>query len=346
MVVCYDDLSEVATAGPFDFWGSSARDIATLLCEPDILELAIKGGHVVFSYHGRDVVTGRKVDHGSEDDPGTWHRVEAVRSCLRTSPRWQPTKFHCPRPDDVLLGAEALALKPDRFAAWEVGDVSTPWEWRLFVNGFWRRLPTYVAGVFEGALQNGERSAMVQSVFDYDGVYIVADLEGFCVNIGEPVVRRPGRGQAFNKGDFIFGREWVAMTRFLRGRPSTEPDRRKSAHTEDGFDVVEEVLDRDAINVRSLSGDLVFSMACAEARSLMVADVLQSVSTTLGKPSKQLCLMLDERMLEPSETLGSLLLHGGGVEVLALVNETKVLDTPFAEWIPECLPGDLSFFAA
>jgi len=325
-VICYEDYQEVASAGRFDFQTASAHDIATLLSDAEIVSQATKCGHVIF------------VCHGSDDAPvtGDWLEVDAVRSCLQDTV-WGQTKFHRSHPDDVLLGAEALVLAPDRLASFEVGEIVKNWEWRQFVDDEWVPLPPYVAGVFEGALQDCEPYAFVQNC--HERKYVVADLENFRMTIGVPNRRSPR-----TKDHFTFIYPWRSLTRFVRGRPSPNPDRR-TADMDVNVAGVEEVVDVDAITVRSLAGDLVFAMSCTEARSLVVADVLEAVSATMCTPSQKLCLLLDERTLEPSEALRPLFHGGVDVEMLVFIDETRdVAETPFREQIPEDLPGRLLDF--
>merc|ERR1712136_711327 len=62
-------------------------------------------------------------------------------------------------------------------------------------------------------------------------------------------------------------------------------------------------------------------------------------------PSQKLCLLLDERTLEPSEALRPLFHGGVDVEMLVFIDETRdVAETPFREQIPEDLPGRLLDF--
>merc|ERR1712107_375860 len=111
-----------------------------------------------------------------------------------------------------------------------------------------------------GALQNNATYAAVLDEGTYK--YIIADLETFRINFGR---KRMGTLCASLR-DFVTRGEWRPLTRFRRGHPTPAPDRRRTNDMElVQTREVEEVVDRDAINVRSLAGDLVFSMARAHA---------------------------------------------------------------------------------
>eukprot|EP00811_Abedinium_folium_P016401 NODE_2533_length_2194_cov_13.721335.p1 GENE.NODE_2533_length_2194_cov_13.721335~~NODE_2533_length_2194_cov_13.721335.p1 ORF type:complete len:670 (+),score=174.81 NODE_2533_length_2194_cov_13.721335:3-2012(+) len=252
VVRCYRGAQEVAAAGPFDFHGACASDIVQLLSElsatapPEALQ------QIVFSVHGvvaRDPGTRQpprglaRLNVTEEEEARIRERIAApqglgwldaarIHTLLREGRGEVPAcllhaALRVPIADDVMLGAEALAVAPgrlDEFSA--TPDEVRRWEWRQFIDGAWRRLPAYVVGVFESALRSGARYAGVQVGYaqadDHEADYLVADLKLFVVGVGS-------RTSDFGSGEasrYKLSKDRRKLTRFPRGSWSPVPDRR------------------------------------------------------------------------------------------------------------------------
>lgn len=200
------------------------------------------------------------------------------------------------------------------------------WEWRWLLDEVWQKLPDYAAGVFEGALRQDCAYAVAE-----EGHHLLhADLEDFTVRCN---------GQVYQ------------LTRFLRGRPSRKPDRRKpedldlqlrQSHADDMQEV--EAVEGDAVNVRTLAGRLVFSASKNDVETLLVSDVLDEVSEIMDTPPDLLQLTCDGVALPVEQYIQELLDDPGSVEALVILRTKKKEEDKYGhqirEHIPEDLPGE------
>lgn len=380
-VFCYRDAKEVARLGPFDFKFGSPDAVAALLQRAaNIFGGDLASGvlqHVVLSYHKaleasgdtdvRLTGGGRSVAGATDSDgkqPKAWFTIDAIKKSLSAAAAerkggsdcvcsFRSSKFYGPLEDDVLVGADALANSPGLLGAHEVTPEETgTWEWRLLANGKCLRLPEYVCGVLEGALRCGERyaavmfgaSKMIGAVREI--VYLFADLEEFTLAAAQ--ADRPNflrRRQYIDPEEYDLLGPRCCLTRFLRGRPSSVPDRRKPEELDlfvESIAQIEAVADPEALHVLTAVGQVVFSASKAEAINFTVREVLEDVGISMGKPQEQLTLISGGCVLDRADSLRPLLETEGPVELLVVVGEKR--DEPnnperLMEWIPEDCPG-------
>mmetsp|Transcript_88650 Transcript_88650/g.138736 ORF Transcript_88650/g.138736 Transcript_88650/m.138736 type:complete len:247 (-) Transcript_88650:98-838(-) len=218
-----------------------------------------------------------------------------------------------------------------------VPDEVEHWEWRVLVSGKWSRLPAYVVGVLEGAIQSGTRYARVQ----LGEAFIFADLEEFKVALA--VLQ--GRKQTESPHGYRIPGPWLKLTRYLRGHPSSKPDQRKKRQvSQQHVSEVQKVVQADSIHVSTLAGKVVVSMTKSEASSLHAKDLLQEASLNVGYPSHRLSLVHGDRVLETSDRLLDCWPVDGTFDLVLLVGEDRSEhpSTRFHEWIPEDAPGESS----
>eukprot|EP00931_Biecheleriopsis_adriatica_P006355 TRINITY_DN10776_c0_g2_i1.p1 TRINITY_DN10776_c0_g2~~TRINITY_DN10776_c0_g2_i1.p1 ORF type:complete len:749 (+),score=135.80 TRINITY_DN10776_c0_g2_i1:41-2248(+) len=341
IVVSYVNGEEVAAAGPFDFEASRPEDVVQLVrtvaskVPMSVLE------NVVVSVHGdpakrpkRHRLRGGEEEATVEKAPPSWSSVTALQELLPTA------ELHAAEEGDVLRGAAALAAMPERLAVFQVKPDETPadanrWEWRMLADSKWHKLPPYIAGVLESALRRGEESARL-GVFYHE---IVADLNCFKIAFGECDIYSGGIGRLEGA---------CKLTRFLRGCPSSTPDRRmpeelrsESLHIEAE---VEEVCVTEALHVRTLAGRLVLSVAKGEVHRIgaFVRELLLELSSRCCVTPKQVTLLLGAETLEPTQALQPILDQTGAVELMLLVREEEK-EVPMEvddELIPEDWPAE------
>lgn len=221
VICCYKDGKELATSRPFKFQHVFASQIAGLL--RNVAKKSLRKGnadalqHVVFSCHeahdeakqqdwGRGGYRGQK-DRARQGLPAVlahkrWTAiVEQVARELNGRLEDIKVELHRPIPEDVMIGAYKLTTSDLQLFESEP-EFAARWEWRWLVDDCWQKLPDYAAGVFEGAL----RQDVTHATAEVQSSFLQANLVDFTVTSG---------------------RESFKLTRFLRGRPSTEPDRRK-----------------------------------------------------------------------------------------------------------------------
>lgn len=369
-VCSYIDAREVAVVGPFDFHTGTPADVAALLQRtaeclgPEAAALAL--ARVVFSSHGpitrvmdplfsvirgHDAKTQAKNADCPEDEKPSppWTQVDIVKALVAAddAPRvLKDIEFHAPLDGDVLLGADALASMPDRLASFRVKPEIKPtetnsWEWRLFADGKWQRLPIYCASVIEAAFRQGAPQASVNIGFHE---YLVADLQNFMIGIS--TARRPFRYQGADDS-FPLKCPKFQLTRFLQGRPSVVPDCRLPADLEPECrftdEVIEEVDCDEAFHVRTIAGRIVYSKSKSSLLKVgdFVQDVLEDISAKCAKPADLLQLLFDDRMLESTQTLHSLMAGVGSLELVLMIKEKEAESKrEIEEFIPEDWPGD------
>eukprot|EP00930_Biecheleria_cincta_P028393 TRINITY_DN19818_c0_g1_i1.p1 TRINITY_DN19818_c0_g1~~TRINITY_DN19818_c0_g1_i1.p1 ORF type:complete len:1000 (+),score=145.41 TRINITY_DN19818_c0_g1_i1:90-3089(+) len=340
VICCYKDGTEIAKSRPFKFEHVSASQISGLLRklaknalrsdDADVLQ------HVVFSCHEASAAHGDASSRGqkgrdSDRPPAVsahqrWRAiVDQVAQELNGKIGDTKVELHAPIPGDVMLGAKTLTLSELQLFESEP-EFAARWEWRWLVDGLWRKLPDYAAGVFEGALRQGVTIARVEEL----QTFWAANLADFKVTY---------EGQSFK------------LTRFLRGRPAIEPDRRKpedldqqlqQSHADDMLEV-EEFVEGDAMNVRTLAGRVVFSASKQDVESLLVSDVLDEVSEIMDAAPSLLQLTCDGATLAVEQQVQDLLGNPGSVEVLVLQRKKgpeREFEYLVQEIIPEDLPGE------
>jgi len=229
-----------------------------------------------------------------------------------------------------LLGAESLAAS-EEVKLFEVCPHETAqWEWRWLDDQSWQKVPSYVAGVFEGAFRADAETASVECGFYHP---IEADFKNWTVSLNHRHETR------------------FKLTRFLHGRPSGIPDLRKPEDVDQvmASEVIEvEEVQGSALHVRTLSGKVVFSTAWASLQFLEMPDLLQEVGDNLGVSSQRLRLLCggaELTSLKGLEDLGSEDRGDKPIDLLALVDpeEEEEHESGF-DMIPENLPGEVGFF--
>ncbi|CAE8639121.1 unnamed protein product, partial [Polarella glacialis] len=97
--------------------------------------------------------------------------------------------------------------------------------------------------------------------------YLVADLDTFCVALGQSRFRRtPNEG--LTPADLKIQGSWCKLTRFLRGQPSPTPDLRTPKDLEEllsrGPIEIEPIPGAGALHVHTMTGKVVLSMQKSE----------------------------------------------------------------------------------
>lgn len=343
-VYCYKEGKEVAKSMPFNFEHASAHLFARLL--RNVAKTLLGNGdndvlnNVVFSCQ-EPCKEAQKHDKNGGGYGGEKGRASGEPP-ISVQQRWtaivgQITQritrdlhgvevvLHSPIADDVMIGAERLDLSELHLFGSEP-ELIARWEWRWLLDEVWQKLPDYAAGVFEGALRQDCAYAVAE-----EGHHLLhADLEDFTVRCN---------GQVYQ------------LTRFLRGRPSRKPDRRKpedldlqlrQSHADDMQEV--EAVEGDAVNVRTLAGRLVFSASKNDVETLLVSDVLDEVSEIMDTPPDLLQLTCDGVALPVEQYIQELLDDPGSVEALVILRTKKKEEDKYGhqirEHIPEDLPGE------
>lgn len=272
-----------------------------------------------------------KVNH----DLRVWACPEEVEKVLKKLGEMGDVQIHPMLPGDVILGAKNLA---NHLPLAMPASSPASWEWRAFAEGQWYRLPAYISAVFEGALRNGKPLASVQLTGRL-GMYLVANLEDFTVAVGEPCFFRGRSHMDMDLEHLDIAGSWCPLTRFLRGHPSTEPDRRKPDELEKQLDEVEVVeVQGDAVHVRTLAGKLVFSQKKCQ---LHIMDLLAECARQMRTSQQRL------QLLHGTSTIGNdelqKILEEPVVHLLILVGPEPVVKCFNRESIPEDVPGESSF---
>eukprot|EP00443_Scrippsiella_acuminata_P049613 CAMPEP_0115395148 /NCGR_PEP_ID=MMETSP0271-20121206/12635_1 /TAXON_ID=71861 /ORGANISM="Scrippsiella trochoidea, Strain CCMP3099" /LENGTH=1028 /DNA_ID=CAMNT_0002818847 /DNA_START=9 /DNA_END=3092 /DNA_ORIENTATION=- len=357
-IFCYRDGMEVVASEPFGFENGSSQEIVDLLHQvANKFDPAKDCGvlrQIVFSVH----LAAREPQRRCADPPAArpWAAAaDAVEKKLQSSEGAlrESVILRSPAPEedtvvDVLKGADLLAASPQLLSAYEVvpADVDC-WEWRHQLDdGKWHRLPDYVAGVLEGSFRSGESFAHVRVC---ELFYLVADFDNFTATVATHEMYR-GLHSRLPLDEFdTRGPSW-RLTRFLRGQPSVEPDRRTPKVMEQGrrkdAEEVRRLEGADKLHVHTLAGKLVLSMAKSDAAEMYVRDLIEDLSAKLGVPSQQIRLLNGVQPLEIREPLQPLLASQvAPLELSAVVDtsralSTKEAETEFDEPIPEDVPGD------
>jgi len=238
---------------------------------------------------------------------------------------------------DVLRGAQALMASPAKLVEFEaLPEERAQFEWRRFVDGKWRRLPVYAESVLEHAFLCGAEKADV----DVEGCRLAADIKNFKACESTSI---SGRSSHAN------GMTSYRLTRFLRGQPSSTPDTRTPENLVKQLELpdIEEVVDCEAVTVRTMIGKVVFSARKDTVNFGIVRDLLEVISVNVGKPVEQLTLIGQER-LEPQVELRTMLQVEGNAEFTLIICEKKKIPTQrrdmedMEEMIPEDMPGEIS----
>eukprot|EP00931_Biecheleriopsis_adriatica_P006356 TRINITY_DN10776_c1_g1_i1.p1 TRINITY_DN10776_c1_g1~~TRINITY_DN10776_c1_g1_i1.p1 ORF type:complete len:1010 (-),score=192.13 TRINITY_DN10776_c1_g1_i1:50-3079(-) len=350
VVISYVDAEEVAAAGPFDFESSKPEDVAQLVRTVASKIPGLVLGHVVVSVH-RDLPQPpnpylRRKEAAVEEKapaPPSWSFVAALQELLPSA------ELHGAQEGDVLEGAAALANKPEHLAAFHVKPEETPgdadcWEWRVLADRKWHKLPPYVAGVLESALRRGQENVSLSVGYFED---LKADLKDFTIFHTETHGRRMFR--AMDGNEKVSANEGACkLTRFLRGCPSSTPDRRMPEELQSEVlkfeDEVEEVSVTEALHVRTLAGRLVLSTAKDEVNRIgaFVQELLQELSVRCCVTPKQLTLLHGAETLEPTDALHPILDQTGAVELMLVVRKEEpeeTMDLP-EEFFPEDWPAE------
>jgi len=266
-----------------------------------------------------------------------WADAEELKDQL-TSALGHDLTVHGTQGGAVCLGARTLA---PRLPVERPLSLPESWEWRAFAQGQWRRLPAYMSAVFEGALRNDHPSACVQMTGRL-GFYLAANLEDFKVAVMEPL---NWRGMTDAEGhkldDMQLLGSWCPLTRFLRGRPSSEPDRRKPEEVETkDLEEVQEVEDSDALHVRTLAGKLVFSQK--RSPHLHYLDLLTECAKQMQTSYRRLQLLNGTTRIQCNEELQEAM-KDDVVDLAVLVGPEPPAPKEFVEHeqIPEDLPGEM-----
>mmetsp|Transcript_70468 Transcript_70468/g.177675 ORF Transcript_70468/g.177675 Transcript_70468/m.177675 type:complete len:1007 (-) Transcript_70468:99-3119(-) len=352
-VFCYQDAKEAGIFGQFSFKSGRADEIVDILVRAmDILDSTDGGAifqHIVFSVQEEAAAAAPMFDGGRENapeeekEPWLCAAFTEIQSLLQErGGKMSGSILLRAIPGDVLKGASVLASSPQQLKAYDVApDEAGCWEWRLqLVDSRWYQLPKYVAGVLEGALRDGESNANVRV---FGTVFLVADLESFTVTLAH-FQRRISRGKREPK-DFKPIGACCKLTRFLRGRPSLTPDRRKPEELKRRLR--EHVEDRpvegpQALHVRTLAGKLVLSLASRAAEELCVHDLQGILAGRLECAPVQLSLLNGAEKLEIDEALRPLFPEGRALELLVLVGPppAPAPGSRLDEAVPEDVPGD------
>ncbi|CAJ1445940.1 unnamed protein product [Effrenium voratum] len=338
-IFCYQERVVVAELGPFDFFKATTHQIADLLAQaktqlqgfPDVLQ------HVVLSSQPFLQVAERSRLIDSQDfevrkNFQGWAKPEELQRALKVA--GLGATVHGPELRDVVRGAEVLAPELPEHV---VPSLPQSWEWRVFAQGQWQPLPSYVAAVFEGAWRNRQTLATVQ-VMANSHAYLLADLEEWtvqCCKCCKPMRLRGMAGKT-SKEDFKPQGSVSRLTRFLRGRPSADPDLRRPEDFDVTTSEVQQVSGGGALHVRSLSGKLVFS----QRRPLELSAVLSRCAQQLKVDVERLRLLdgaeeVDEkrfRSLEEQEEQA--------IDLQLVVGPALPKKDKFQEQIPEELPGE------
>jgi hypothetical protein len=371
MICCFHDGKEIARSKGFCPVEYLPSDIAALLHETaENLDAGTKSEvlrHVVVMRH--NAVSKEEEQNRKKARQDTFHRHEREETddpvsstaeiplikdcCLDLSAScFSRTEFHASTVlEEVMTGADVLATLPDLLAQHELAcKEEACWEWRYFADNGWQRLPAYVSGVLEGALRDGKRYAPVQMI-DL-GNYLFADLHNFSVVSAELTPRARFNRKSLDDEDiakdFNFEGQERPLTRFLRGRPSCEADRRTPEQLQQQFRPevveVERIVDADAITVSTLTGKVAYSASKHELRPFqLVQDLLEEVSKSVHVPAQQLALLLGDEKLVPTTTLQVYLAMQGSLELQLLISQApppKPQDGYMQEMIPEDVPGE------
>lgn len=330
VVSCYVDAEEILVVGPFSFLSSGPDDIAVLLQQAsrnlaeDTARRALE--NIVFSVHGpakekkqhRCYGQDEQPEKSESSSPPAWASINEVRKLLTFN-----AQLHEHLEGDTIAGGAVLAAMSDHLAKFEVKPEaslkdSNSWEWRVLAEGKWHRLPSYCAGVFESALRNGLKKAMVCiGCFEY----LVADLEQFTIGLDRNLYR--------HRGCLEVPETSCRLTRFLRGQPSPTPDLRIPEAVQNGvqdeMELLEEVSVTEALHVRTMAGRLVLSMSKSDLRKLgsFVQELLEELGSRCHVAPSQLKLLFDGRGLEPGEALQLVLDASGSIELLLIVAEEE-----------------------
>lgn len=250
-------------------------------------------------------------------------------------------ELHAAEPNDVVLGAQALA---GRLPLAACPSEPESWEWRAYAEGQWHRLSPYISAVFEGALRNDKEVAAVQ-LSGRLGLYLVANLEAFTITVAEPVNFRGWGINSFEDMEVLGA--WCPLTRFLRGRPSTVPDRRKPEDLASSEELpeVQEVQGVPAWHVRTLAGKLVFSRP-RDGPRMHFQDLLTDCAKQLQTSERRLQLLNGTSRIHCDDELQeALAVEDSMVELLILVGPEPPVEhpsEPINEQIPEDLPGEMA----
>jgi len=227
---------------------------------------------------------------------------------------------------DVIAGASCLHAAPC-LQNYEVQpEERASWEWRWFVDGCWMKVPTYAAGVFEQAFRNGAQNASAE----LEQSILFADLEKFLVRT-------------------LDGEDSYKLTRFLRGRPSANPDLRtpEDMDRQDAVDdavVIEEVTDASAVHARTMAGRVVFSASKAASQALTVQDLLEDIACKMDVPCRRIRLLDSNGSDLDALIFQEALEADGDLDILALLSEDVQTESPSHEHgdepIPEDWPGE------
>ncbi|CAJ1343902.1 unnamed protein product [Effrenium voratum] len=332
-IFCYQERVVVAELGPFDFFKATTHQIADLLAQaktqlqgfPDVLQHVVLSSQPFLQVAERSRLIVRKNFQG-------WAKPEELQRALKVA--GLGATVHGPELRDVVRGAEVLAPELPEHV---VPSLPQSWEWRVFAQGQWQPLPSYVAAVFEGAWRNRQTLATVQ-VMANSHAYLLADLEEWtvqCCKCCKPMRLRGMAGKT-SKEDFKPQGSVSRLTRFLRGRPSADPDLRRPEDFDVTTSEVQQVSGGGALHVRSLSGKLVFS----QRRPLELSAVLSRCAQQLKVDVERLRLLdgaeeVDEkrfRSLEEQEEQA--------IDLQLVVGPALPKKDKFQEQIPEELPGE------
>jgi hypothetical protein len=360
------DQQILSSTGPFDRQSCDPKSIAQLLIAAalgldDEQQRSKVSSQIVFAIQSEQTNTKRRENAWGPDDSDPDEKKEEppqderfslndIRETLCKDARdlFHASVLHNTRTSDVLLGADALATMPELLRSFEVVSTETPcWEWRQLIDGEWRRLPEYISGVLEGALRDGRKHAAVQTHSFHSPVYFYADLESFTARMGSLLGAFMREDDPERLQNCTSKRK---LTRFLRGCPSSEPDRRSPEDMARLFQPTEVVEvpcapGDDTLTVSTLTGKVVFSVLKMDVRHATVADVLEEVSSNLHKKVQQLKLLGDDgTLLETAAMLKDFMAPIGKstLQVIAqeLPSEKHAEKTRVNEVIPEDVPGE------
>lgn len=346
-IFCFHEEEEVvADFGRWDFQKATAVEVAQQLqTAQKLLHPAIASSvlqHVVISCQPCVRVETEKQRYGShaevDDTLRDWANAEALAeqlSVLGLSP-----ELHASEPNDVVTGARALAGRLPLAAS---PSEPQSWEWRAYAEGQWHRLSPYISAVFEGALRNDKEVSAVQ-LSGRLGLYLVANLEAFTITVAEPMNFRGWGINSFDDMEVLGA--WCPLTRFLRGRPSTVPDRRKPEDLacSEELPEVQEVQGVPAWHVRTLAGKLVFSRR-KDGPRMHLQDLLADCAKQLQTSQRRLQLLNGTSRTHCDDELQEALAVEDSVELLILVGPEPPAERPsepINEQIPEDLPGEMA----